>query len=133
MEPPGARIESLAAADAEPLAALAREIWYDHYPGIITTAQIAYMLAQRYAPALVHAVLARNDIWWDKLLVGDELCGFSSYLLTGAPGEMKLDKIYVRSRCQRRGHGGMLIARAAGVARARGCDRLVLAVNKHNG
>jgi ribosomal protein S18 acetylase RimI-like enzyme len=45
---------------------------------------------------------------------------------------MKLDKLYVHPRLQRRGYGGMMIACASGFARRRGCDRLVLAVNKNN-
>ena len=45
---------------------------------------------------------------------------------------MKLDKLYVHPRHQRCGHGGRLIARARDRARARGCQRLVLAVNRHN-
>jgi ribosomal protein S18 acetylase RimI-like enzyme len=114
------------------MAALAREIWFDHYPGIISAPQIEYMLRQRYDPALVRAELARENIWWDKLSVGVEMTGFSSYLLTTAPGEMKLDKLYVRTPCQGRGYGGMLIARAADAARRRGCTRLTLAVNKNN-
>ena len=60
------------------------------------------------------------------------MAGFASYFLTGVPGEMKLDKLYVHPRHQRRGYGGMMIARACAVARARGCGRLVLAVNKNN-
>ncbi|HSD60364.1 MAG TPA: GNAT family N-acetyltransferase, partial [Burkholderiales bacterium] len=52
--------------------------------------------------------------------------------LTGRRGEMKLDKLYVHPGEQRRGHGGALIRRAAAVARARGCTRLLLAVNKRN-
>ncbi len=131
-EPEAVRIERLAADDVEPLGALAREIWYDHYLGIITAAQIEFMLAQRYDPALVRAELTRGDVWWDKLVAGGEMTAFSSYLLTGEPGEMKLDKLYVRSRCQRRGYGGMLIAHAAEVARQQGCTRLTLAVNKNN-
>jgi ribosomal protein S18 acetylase RimI-like enzyme len=45
---------------------------------------------------------------------------------------MKIDKLYVHPLHQRRGHGGRLIEHIEGVARARGCDRLVLAVNKGN-
>lgn len=126
------RIEPLAGDDVERMAALAREIWYDHYPAIISTAQIEYMLQQRYDPALVRAELARRDIWWDKLVVEGELCAFSSYLLPAEPGTMKLDKLYVRTRHQRRGYGAMLIARAQAVAQRQGCGRLVLAVNKNN-
>jgi len=126
------RIQRLAADDIERLRALAREIWYDHYLGMITASQIEYMLSQRYEPALVRAELTRDDLWWDKLLAGGEMVAFSSYFLTGEPGEMKLDKLYVRTACQRRGYGGMLIAHALRTACGRGCNRLTLAVNKNN-
>ena len=46
--------------------ALARLIWQQAYPGIITQAQIDYMLAQRYAPAYLRAELTRADLWWDQ-------------------------------------------------------------------
>jgi ribosomal protein S18 acetylase RimI-like enzyme len=127
-----ARIEPLAAEDVGRLAALAREIWYAHYSAIISAAQIEYMLGQRYHSDVVLAELRRDGIWWDKLLVAGQLAGFASYFLTGVPGEMKLDKLYVHPRLQRRGYGGMMIARAGEVARSSGCSRLVLAVNKNN-
>ncbi len=127
-----ARIESLAAEDVERLVALAREIWYAHYPAIIGTAQIEYMLAQRYDFETVRAELRQDGLWWDKLTVGKEMAGFASYFLTQVAGEMKLDKLYVHPRQQRCGYGGMMIARACAVARARGCSRLELAVNKNN-
>jgi len=126
------RIEPLASDDVERVAVLAREIWHDHYPAIISTAQIDYMLRQRYDPAVVRAELARGDIWWDKLVVGEELCAFSSFLLTGEPGTMKLDKLYVRTGRQRQGYGAMLIDRALAEAGRQRCQRLMLAVNKNN-
>jgi ribosomal protein S18 acetylase RimI-like enzyme len=127
-----ARIEPVEAADVEQLAALAREIWYAHYSAIISAAQIEYMLGQRYHSGLVLAELRRDGVWWDKLMVAGQMTGFASYFLTGVPGEMKLDKLYVHPRLQRRGYGGMMIARAGEAARARGCSRLMLAVNKNN-
>ena len=125
-------IAPLAPEDAERIAALAREIWLAHYTGIIGIEQIEYMLRQRYEPALIRAELQRGGVWWDKLLLGDEIVGFSSCFLTGEPGEMKLDKLYVRQDQQRHGYGGRLIGRAVAVARAQGCSRLVLAVNRNN-
>ena len=127
-----ARIEPLAAEDVERLARLAREIWYAHYSAIISAAQIEYMLGQRYHSDVVLAELRSDGIWWDKLIVAGRMAGFASYFLTGVPGEMKLDKLYVHPRFQRSGFGGMMIARAGAVARSRGCNRLVLAVNKNN-
>jgi ribosomal protein S18 acetylase RimI-like enzyme len=126
------RIEPLAAQDVEQLAGLAREIWYAHYSAIISAAQIEYMLGQRYNSDVVLAELRSDGMWWDKLIVAGGMAGFASYFLTGIPGEMKLDKLYVHPRLQRRGYGGMMIARAGEVARSSGCSRLVLAVNKNN-
>jgi diamine N-acetyltransferase len=126
------RIALLEAEDIERLAALAREIWYAHYPAIIGTAQIEYMLGQRYGLDVVREELRREGLWWSKLMVGEEMAGFASYFLTGTAGEMKIDKLYVHPRHQRRGYGGMMIAHIREVARLRGCSRLVLAVNKRN-
>ena len=119
-------------ADVNALVALAREIWRVHYPAIIGTAQIEYMLAQRYDLQVVRGEIGRDGTWWDKLMAEGEMAGFASYFLTGVPGEMKLDKLYVHPRHQRRGYGGRMIARACEVARTRGCGRVVLAVNKGN-
>lgn len=127
-----ARIEPAAPVDAERIAALAREIWCAHYPAIIGVAQIEYMLGQRYDPALIRAELARCGLWWDKLTVGDELAGFASYFLADRPQQMRLDKIYVHPRRQRRGYGALLIEHACARAREQGCTKLWLAVNKNN-
>lgn len=138
MTPPGAadagevRIEPVARPDVDAIAALAREIWQAHYPDLIGQAQIDYMLEQRYRPALVRAELERDDLWWDKLIVGSALAGFASYFLTEDGRTMKLDKLYVHPRHQRRGYGGRLIDRALARARTLGCERLLLAVNRRN-
>ena len=130
--PANFRISPLHDADIEPVCGLAREIWLQHYPGIITVSQIEYMLAQRYDPAVVRDELQRGDLWWDQLLVDGRIAGFASYLTTRRPGEMKLDKLYVHPAQQRRGYGGMLLDRAVVTARSYGCQTLVLAVNKLN-
>lgn len=119
-----------AAADADALSALAGVVWRAHYPSIIAMAQIDYMLAQRYAPALIRDEIARGVIW-DTARAGGRPVGFSACLPPRA-GEMKLDKLYVHPDFQRRGCGRQLVARAAAAARAAGCAALVLAVNKRN-
>ena len=126
------RIAPVAAGDIDRLCALAAEIWRRHYADIISAAQIEYMLKQRYSPQVVREELRRRDLWWDQLLVNDRMTGFASYFLTGNAGEMKLDKLYVHHDHQRQGYGGMLLDRALTIARAYGCEMLVLAVNKNN-
>ena len=126
------RVAPLAGADVGQLCVLAGEIWRRHYADIISAAQIEYMLEQRYSPAVVCAELLRGDLWWDQLLVDNQMIGFASYFLTGKAGEMKLDKLYVHHDRQRKGYGRMLVDRAVTIARAYGCELLVLAVNKNN-
>ena len=129
---PLVRITALTAADVDELCALAAAIWRAHYPAIISAAQIEYMLAQRYNPAVVREELQRGDLWWDKLAVSERMVGFASYFLLHNERAMKLDKLYVHPAQQRRGYGRMLVDRAVTMARAYGCDALVLAVNKRN-
>jgi ribosomal protein S18 acetylase RimI-like enzyme len=125
-------ISPLAHEEVEALCALAREIWRQHYPPIIGAAQTEYMLAQRYDPHVVLAELARRDVWWDTLKEAGEMVAFASAVQGEAPGDLKLDKLYVRPQRQRRGYGAALIEHTCERAARDGYRTLVLAVNKHN-
>ena len=118
------------------LIALAAQIWRTHYPGIISVAQIEYMLAERYHETLIRDELTRADCWWDVLMLDGQMTGYTSYFLTGsldsAAGEMKIDKLYLHPRVHRQGYGGTLLNHVAVFAAQRGCKRLTLAVNRHN-
>ena len=126
------RISPVRDEDIAPVCALAREIWLQHYPGIITVKQIEYMLAQRYSPEAIRMQLQAGEAWWDKLEAGGELCGFASYE-RGADGHsMKLDKLYVHQLARGNGYGAALVDHVAKAARRQGMDTLVLQVNKYN-
>ena len=119
-------------ADIAPICALAREIWLQHYPGIITVKQIEYMLAQRYSPDAIRAQLQAGEAWWDKLEVRGDLCGFASYERGSRARTMKLDKLYVHQLVRGKGYGAALIDHVARAARRQGMDALTLQVNKTN-
>ncbi len=125
-------IRALRESEIPQLCGLAREIWHGHYPGIISTAQIEYMLDERYDEAVIREELPRRDVWWDVLLLSGEMTGYTSYCLTLVPGMIKIDKLYVHPRAQRKGYGARLIAHVANRMAANGCTRLTLAVNRHN-
>ncbi len=126
------RIEPLAPADIEPVRRLARRIWYAHYPGIITNAQIEYMLEQRYRAEVVRQELACDGVWWELATLRGEPVGFSCCLVTNEPGEMRLDKLYVDRERHGTGVGTRLVQSVRARSRSLGCSRLVLAVNKRN-
>ena len=116
--------------EVENLVALAGRIWHAHYPGIISPAQIDYMLAQRYKPGLILQTLARGDKWL-AARAGQVLVGFAhGYPVSET--DYKLDKLYVHPDYQRHGIGALLLERITAHARARGCGRLVLRVNRDN-
>lgn len=126
------RIEPLREADIPALVALARDTWFKHYPSIITTAQIEYMLAQRYSDAVIRAQLADPDVRWDKLLLDGELAAFAQYERSDPPGTLKVDKLYARHELRGQGLGSALLRHIENEARALGCMRLKLQVNKNN-
>jgi ribosomal protein S18 acetylase RimI-like enzyme len=125
-------IRALCESDVPRLCALAREIWRAHYPGIISEAQIEYMLNERYTEAVIGEELKRGDVWWDVLLVDGTMTGYASYFWTDAPGTIKIDKLYFHLRVQRQGYGGMLMDHVTRKMAAQGCKRLTLAVNRNN-
>jgi diamine N-acetyltransferase len=128
----GVWIRPLQTADVPALCALAREIWRAHYPGIISVAQIEYMLEERYNETLIRDELTRDNLWWDVLLLDGQMTGYTSYFPADAPEAMKIDKLYLHPRVHRQGYGGRLIDHVAVFAARRGCTQLTLAVNRHN-
>ncbi|WP_103967580.1 GNAT family N-acetyltransferase [Nitrosomonas ureae] len=125
-------ILSLTPSDTRTIAALARTIWQHHYAPIISTAQIEYMLAQRYEPALIQDQLKDPSMWWRKLTLDQTIVGFSCCMLTGQPNELKIDKLYVHCDYHRRGYGAMLVADAFNLMRSKDLQSLILTVNKRN-
>jgi GNAT superfamily N-acetyltransferase len=111
---------------------LAGVIWHAHYPGIITVAQIEYMLERGYAITALAEFIDRPDRGLLLALAHGEPAGFAAWLVTARAEEAKLDKLYVLQAHQRTGIGKALLARVAGGARAAGATTLTLNVNKRN-
>jgi ribosomal protein S18 acetylase RimI-like enzyme len=111
---------------------LARAVWHAHYPGIITSAQIDYMLERGYALPVLERFIATHDRGLYIALFDGVPSGFAAWYLTDNPAEAKLDKLYVLPSCQRLGLGGQLIAHVADRARAAKATTLILNVNRHN-
>lgn len=126
------RISAVSEQDADAVSQLAREIWYLHYPGIITVSQIDYMLAQRYQPDAIASQIRTNQAWWDKIAIGPVLAGFAGYEAGSDSASVKLDKLYVHPRLQGRGLGYALVRHVEARCRERGFSRLYLQVNKGN-
>jgi GNAT superfamily N-acetyltransferase len=114
------------------LVELAGVIWRQHYPGIISLAQIDYMLGRMYALDTLRDELRSKDIRFVRLLVDGRFVGFGSFGPTAEPGVMKLHKCYLLPELHGRGYGSRIIQYCEREARRLGARRLLLAVNKQN-
>ncbi len=124
------QIRPVTPSDVPAISALAREIWQAAYPGIITQAQIDFMLEERYGFERLYDDLEDANKWLDQAFWGERRIGFAASEI--CQGEFKLDKLYIHPDVQRRGVGGQLIAHVAARAKKLGYPCLMLAVNKRN-
>lgn len=118
-------------ADLPALIELAGVIWRQHYPGIITTEQIEYMLGRMYALETLREELRSGIRFW-QLVVAEQMVGFASMGLHAEPGVMKLHKCYLLLALHGRGLGRVLLQHCEREAAQLGAQRLILAVNKQN-
>jgi diamine N-acetyltransferase len=114
------------------LAELAGVIWRQHYPGIISHAQIEYMLAKMYSLETLREEMRNQGIRFVRLLVEERFVGFASYGPAAEPGVMKLHKCYLLPEMHGRGYGSLLLQDCEREVSKLGARRLFLAVNKHN-
>lgn len=118
--------------DADAISTLAATVWHAHYANIISSAQIEYMLHQRYGPALIRTQILSNNTWWKKLVLHNEIIGFSCCKLTDRPNELKLDKLYLHPHHQRKGYGAILVDNIKHFMHQHSLTILILTVNKNN-
>lgn len=126
-----ASIHSASHSDLPIIQSLAHRIWHESYPGIISTAQIDYMLEQRYALGQLASDL-QEGIRMDLASVDGQAVGFSGYGPAEEESEVKLHKLYVMANQRRHGIGRALLLRAATWGRDSGFQSLCLLVNKRN-
>jgi GNAT superfamily N-acetyltransferase len=121
-----------AEADLPVIADLAGVIWRACYPGIITHAQIDYMLARMYALEVMRDEIRTQGIRYDLLFADGKPAGFASYGPASEPGVIKLHKLYLLPELHGRGLGSRLLQYVEREVRQHGARRLVLSVNKRN-
>jgi ribosomal protein S18 acetylase RimI-like enzyme len=127
-----ARLDAMTAADFETLARLGEVIWRSHYTKIIGSAQIDYMLAERYTPEKLRLYLNADDRWLMLLRIDKRAVGYCSYALTDDPGEMKLEQLYLLPELHGQGLGKLMLRHVEEQARVRGRSTLTMQTNKRN-
>lgn len=122
-------VERVGIEDIRVVADLARSIWFEHYPAIISWAQIHYMLEAGYAADVIAAELERG-VQWRTARIDAVPVGFAAW--QSISGSVKVHKLYVERAVRGHGVGARLLAAVADDARRLGANCVYLAVNKRN-
>jgi GNAT superfamily N-acetyltransferase len=122
-------VERAGVGDIALVADLARSIWFEHYPAIISWAQIHYMLERGYATDVIAGELERG-VEWRIASVDRTPRGFAAWEAFGTA--IKLHKLYVERAARGQGVGKRLVTAAAEAAQRIGVREICLAVNKRN-
>jgi ribosomal protein S18 acetylase RimI-like enzyme len=110
---------------------LAGQIWRAHFPGIISTAQIEYMLDRMYATETIENEM-RAGTCWKLIRQGTEAVGFLSYSHDEIAARLKLHKLYVQVERHGQGLGRASLGHVMEVAQNLGAGEVSLYVNKKN-
>ena len=113
------------------VAALADEIWNEHFPSIIGQAQVDYMLDKFQSERAIAEQIAGD---YEYYLIEDEAVpvGYIALVPEQDKSSALLSKIYVQKRLRGRGLGKAALEFAEQLCRESNIATLWLTVNKHN-
>ena len=117
--------------EIETVAALADEIWNEHFPPIIGQAQVDYMLENlQSAPAISRQIAGGYEYYLVNL--EGRPAGYLALVPSVDEGAVQLSKLYVRSEHRGGGLGKAIIDFAERRCAELGARTLWLTVNQHN-
>ena len=125
-------IRPATAADLPAIGSIAHAAWPMAYAGILSPAQLEYMLERMYSRS---ALLEQSTTLGHRFLLAESdgmSIGFAGYAHQHKPGRTRLHKLYVLPRVKGSGVGHALLEAALQAAHAAGDMFVELNVNKYN-
>ena len=115
---------------AERAAQLAKEIWEEYYPTIITQEQIHYMIDTFQSTKAIERQIQEGMQYYLAISNEDEI-GYLAYA-TEKNSSLFLSKIYIKRNFRNRGKGREMFAFILGQAQKQKLKTVRLTVNKNN-
>lgn len=110
---------------------LARKIWHQYYPGIISVEQINYMLLMMYStPAIYSELIAQ--VTYELVIHAQEAIGYLSYQYKENKRRIKLNKLYLLPGYHGQGIGQAMLTHAKEMSQQYRANQIYLTVNKNN-
>ena len=129
---PVADIRFIRADEAATVQKLAHEIWPQVYPGIITMAQIDYMLADRYNIGTIEHEIRNRGALYALIETCGEAVGYVSFEEVREDSSIFLNKLYLKPEHHGRGIGALTLRWLEKEALTRNTSAIRLRVNRHN-
>lgn len=127
------RIRRIGAEELPVVQKLAHRIWPAVYPGIISTAQIEYMLTVWYHPSSMRQEMEARGTWFALIeAAGHGPVGYVSFERYPETDIAFINKLYLVPEMHGLGLGAGALDWVAERAQELGCQRLQLRVNKQN-
>lgn len=121
-------IREMQPSDIAAVGELAARIWWQHYPSIISEAQIRYMLSMMYShEQIMDQITTKLHRYW-LLFAGAKLVGYVSVESTGKSA-WHIHKLYVDDTMHRKGLGSKLLNHILNTYTPK---ELTLGVNRNN-
>lgn len=117
--------------DIERVAAMARDIWRDHYVPIIGETQTDYMLDKFQSALAITGQISAGYRYYVALQDGTPV-GYCAFVPDPADQRVLLSKLYVSRSRRGQGIGAAMVAFVENACTAMGKRELWLTVNRHN-
>ncbi len=111
---------------------LSRTIWQEHYPGIISPAQIEYMLEKMYSSAILRSEMENEGYRYVLVSDQDEPIGYLAFRHDDKTASILLSKIYLLPLYHEEGIGRQMLQYVKNDAATLGAKTIQLFVNKNN-
>lgn len=119
------------AADLVQTAELAEKIWHECFHGIITDAQIDYMVEKFQSYEAMSTQIRTQDYSYFSVTDDEELCGYFA-VKPETDSRFFLSKLYLKKEKRGRGIARLMMNRVFEEAISAGKKSVYLTVNKHN-
>ncbi|NLO36021.1 MAG: GNAT family N-acetyltransferase [Clostridiaceae bacterium] len=119
-------------ADARQLAELAREIWTEHYTGLIGAGQVSYMLERYQSAERIWQDIRKGGVTYAWLTCGPHMAAYMAYSDKTDYGDCFLSKLYVKKDYRGQGLAKTLLGHLVTRCRRDKKRSIWLTVNKHN-
>ena len=112
------------------VAALAEEIWTEHYAAILSVEQIRYMVDKYQSVPAIEEQLTDKHYRYYLVIAAGKAVGYVG--IQPEDGRLFLSKLYLRRSIRGRGYARRILAFLTGFCDGHGLHSIWLTVNRHN-